>query len=82
MKLNRKSILSFIALSLFAIACGTLAWEILERIIRLIPDFSQFSLTMKEPIRLFDIYVLSLSFRANLGTLLGMAGGVILFFLI
>jgi hypothetical protein len=79
MKFTRKTLGPFIALLLCGMCIGSLGWEVIERIIRLVPSLSAFSLTIQEPIELFDLYVLSLSFRANPGTIIGLVSGIILF---
>jgi hypothetical protein len=56
---------------------GSLAWEVLERVLSQLGI--DFSLAMQEPLQLFDLYVLAITFRANPGTLLGAFGGVFLF---
>jgi hypothetical protein len=79
MKLARKTIGPFIILILSGMLIGSLCWEVIERLIRLAPSLSTFTLTVLEPIKIFDFYVLSMSFRANPGTLAGLVSGVILF---
>lgn len=76
MDLNKKNfpiLLSFIMLGMII---GSIGWEIVERLIS--AWGSNFSLTLENPIG-FDLYVISLFFRVNLGTLLGSISGVILF---
>jgi len=77
MKLNRKNLGTLFLLLFFGMLIGSLAWELLERLVRHLG--SDFTLTLAQPIRLFDFYVLALSFRANPGTLLGLIGGAVLF---
>ena len=77
MKLNSRNLPRFLLLMIVGILLGSLGWEVLERIIRLIG--LEFSLTTQNPITLFDLYVLSLSFRANPGTLLGALGAFFVF---
>jgi hypothetical protein len=77
MTLNKRSLPAFTLCLILGIVIGSLGWEVLERILS---HFGlDFSLTMREPLKLFDLYVLSLSFRANPGTFLGALGGVLLF---
>jgi len=80
MKLIKKNVPVFIAFLLMGCIIGSIFWEIFERILHLFPDFSYFTLTMKQPAVLLDIYVIALAFRANPGTLLGLIGGIIFFF--
>ena len=80
MKLTNKNIPAFIAFVLLGTLIGSLCWEVLERIIHLNPEWSDFSLTLEKPLTIFDFYVLSISLRANPGTLLGSLGGLIIFF--
>jgi hypothetical protein len=82
MKLTGKNVPLFLLFLLLGLLIGSISWEVLERCINLIPGVTDFSLTMKEPIRLFDFYVLAFSFRGNPGTLLGMIAGIILFCII
>ncbi len=77
MNLNRKNLSAFIICIILGLIVGSLAWEVLERLVRQLGG--SVSLTMEEPIRLFDLYVISLSVRANPGTILGPLGGVVLF---
>ena len=77
MKLNSRNLPKFILFLILGILVGSLGWEVFERILDALG--ADFSLTMKEPIRLFDLYVLSLTFRANPGTLLGALAAVLLF---
>jgi len=80
MSLNKKNISIFISIIFMSLLTGSIFWEIFERLIHLIPKFSQFTLTVKNPVILLDLYVISLGFRANPGTLLGFITGIILFF--
>ena len=77
MKLNRKNVGTFVLLLLLGAVAGSLAWELLERLARLAG--LGLSLTLQEPIQLFDLYVLALSVRANPGTFLGGAAAAIFF---
>jgi hypothetical protein len=72
-KKNFPVLLGFLCLGMII---GSLGWEIIERIMASMG--SGVSLAMKEPVG-FDLYVLALWVRANLGTLIGAVGGVILF---
>jgi len=78
MKIVKKNIPTIVVFSIIGILVGSFTWEILERILFLITKRSDFSLTIKESIQIFDIYVLSLSFRANPGTLLGFLGSILI----
>ena len=77
MTLNKKSLSTFIACLLLGMLIGSLGWEVLERILHHFGVTA--SLTLTEPIQLFDLYVLSLSFRANPGTFLGAGAGALIF---
>ena len=77
MKLNSRNLSRLLLLLIIGILLGSLGWEVLERIIRL--GGLEFSPTTQNPITLFDLYVLSLSFRANPGTLLGALGAILVF---
>ena len=77
MKLNKKNLGTLIALLLLGALVGSLAWELLERLVR--ATGTDFSLTMDKALQLFDLYVLAVSFRANPGTIAGLAGGAVLF---
>jgi hypothetical protein len=77
MKLSKKNLPTLLLLLFLGMLIGSLAWELLERLIHYLG--SDFSLTLKNAIQLFDIYVLSLWFRANPGTLVGLIGGAVLF---
>ena len=78
MKLSKKNITTAIIFSILGILIGSFSWEILERIISIITGNTQFSLSIKNPIQLFDFYVLSVYFRANPGSLLGFLGSLII----
>jgi uncharacterized membrane protein len=77
MNLTKKNLSVFLLFLLLGIMIGSLGWEVVERILHLMG--ARFSLTMSEPVKLLDLYVLSFSFRANIGTLLGAFGGALLF---
>ena len=77
MKLNQRTAGTLVLLVLLGVLVGSLAWELLERLLRLFG--SDFSLTLEEPLKLFDLYVLALSLRANPGTALGALAGVLVF---
>ena len=78
--MNRKNLSSFILLLILGMVIGSLGWELLERLFRQLGV--SFSLTLKAPLQILDLYVVSLSLRANPGTLLGALGGIVLFRLI
>ena len=71
MKLLKKNLSIIIAFSIIGILIGSLSWEILERIINMISGNNNFTISIKNPIQLLDIYILSISFRANPGSLIG-----------
>jgi hypothetical protein len=77
MTLNKKSLPTLILCLTLGMVIGSLSWEVLERILSQLGI--DFSLTVKEPLNLFDLYVLSVSFRVNPGTFLGGLGGLLLF---
>ena len=77
MTLNKKNLPALVLFVLLGLLVGSLAWEVLERIVRVLG--LELSLTVEEPIRLFDLYVLAVSLRANPGTVLGALAGVLLF---
>ena len=80
MKLNKKNIPLFITFLFLGSVIGSLFWEVLERILHLFLIFKDFTLTMKNPAISLDLYVISIGFRANPGTLLGLTCGIIFFF--
>lgn len=80
MKLNRKNLSSFVLLLILSMFIGSLGWELLERLFLQLGI--SLSLTLKEPLQILDLYVVSLSLRANPGTFLGALGGIVLFRLI
>jgi hypothetical protein len=77
MKLSKKTLGTFVGLLLLGALIGSLAWEILERILRALG--SELTLTMETPLQLFDLYVVALAVRANPGTIVGAAAGAVLF---
>ena len=77
MKLSQRSLGTLVLLVLLGVLIGSLAWELLERLLRLLGV--DFALTLQEPLRLFDLYVVALSLRANPGTVLGALGGILVF---
>jgi len=81
MKINLKNLPILISFLILGTIIGSLAWEVLERIIHLVPQWSGFSLTVKEPLLFFDFYVLAVYCRVNPGTLIGFLGGIFIFFL-
>jgi hypothetical protein len=78
-KLTAKTAGLFVILALAGMLAGSLFWEVIERIVRLVPAFSSFTLTVAEPLRLIDLYVIAISLRANPGTFLGLVAGIVLF---
>ena len=77
MTLNKRSLPTLILCLILGMVIGSLAWEVFERVLSQLG--LDFSLTMKEALELFDLYVLAVTFRANPGTLLGAFGGMFLF---
>jgi len=51
---------------------GSLAWEVLERLLRLPVSLAS------GPVQLFDLYVIALSIRVNPGSFLGAAAAALL----
>ena len=75
MKLTTKNLPVLMRLLVLCIVIGTLAWELLERLLELAGV--QLDLTVG-PVG-FDIEVLAVSVMANPGTLLGIIPAVVLF---
>ena len=74
MKLTRKNYSLIATFVLFGLVIGTLAWEVLERVL------SELGVPLDAsvgPIG-FDLYVISAFIRINPGSLLGLIGGVLL----
>ena len=80
MVLNKKNVPFFLLLFVLGMIIGSLGWEVIERLLAML-DIS-LSLTTKESITLFDLYILSISVRANAGTVIGSLAGTIVFRLI
>jgi hypothetical protein len=79
MVFNRKSLGAFLGLLALACVAGSLAWEIVERIAGTAGTPQSLSLVV--PVS-FDLHVLAMSFRPNLGSLVGLGVGIVLFFLL
>ncbi len=77
MVFNRKSIAPFFGLMLLGALIGSLAWEVVERIVN--AAGTSLTLSLASPISI-DLHVVALSFRPNIGTLLGAVAGIVLFF--
>jgi hypothetical protein len=75
MKLNSRTRGAFVTFVLLGILIGSLAWEVLERV--LLELGLELSVGVG-PVG-FDLSVLALYLRINPGTLLGALGGVLLF---
>lgn len=75
MKLNTKTRSTFFAILILSIVIGTLAWEIVERVSSLLG--LAFDLSVG-PVEL-DAFVVSVAFRPNPGTVLGIFPGIALF---
>lgn len=75
MKLTKKNSAPFAWIILLGLTSGTLVWELLERILSLVGV--DFTLTAG-PVG-FDIGVLSVFLTVNPGSILGIAGGIVLF---
>jgi hypothetical protein len=77
MKFNKKNLGSFFLILFAGILIGSLFWEIFERILH---NFGvEWSLTTRNPIQLFDVYVISFSLRVNPGSIIGGIAGVVFF---
>ena len=76
MKLTKKNSGLFVLLFSLGLITGTLAWEIIERIIAL--TGAEIDLGVG-PLG-FDLSVIAVYIRANPGSLLGAAAGVFIFF--
>ena len=75
MKLNARNRPTLIRLTLLGILTGSLAWGLLEALLRLFG----FSLSLELGPVGFDLYILSLWLRINPGSLFGLIGGMLLF---
>jgi hypothetical protein len=75
MKLNGKTLSSFLVLSALGCLAGSLAWELVERI----ASSAGVSLDLSVGPVGFDFHVVALHFLVNPGTFLGLIGGLILF---
>ena len=78
MKFTRKNASICFAFVLFSVVIGTVGWEVFERILALFG--AQFDASVG-PLG-FDLYVIAVSLRGNPGTILGLAGGILLFALL
>ena len=79
MKFSKRNLSTLVILVILGIFIGSFAWEILERIVILVTRNPAFSISLTQPVQLFDLYVLAVSFRANPGTLLGFVGSLLIF---
>ena len=77
MTLNKKNVPVFLLVIVLGVVIGSFGWEIIER--ALSSWGVEFGFTLREPITLFDLYVISVSLRANLGTVLGALVGVVVY---
>ena len=77
MKFNKKNLLSFFIIFFSFILFGSLFWEVFEKLLHNMGI--EWSLTTKNPIQILDLYVLSISIRANPGSIIGAATGIIFF---
>jgi hypothetical protein len=77
---NKKNLKTFALFLVCGLILGSLMWEVLERLLQ---QFGfNLSLTTEQPLFMLDVYVISLSLRFNLGSLLGALGGTVFFALI
>jgi hypothetical protein len=79
MVFNKKSVISFFGLLFLGCLIGSLAWEIVERIVNVAG--TALSLSLASPLSL-DLHVVAVSFRPNIGSILGAVAGIVLFFLL
>jgi hypothetical protein len=79
MVFNKKSVISFFCLLFLGCLIGSLAWEIVERIVNVAG--TALSLSLASPLSL-DLHVVAVSFRPNIGSILGAVAGIVLFFLL
>jgi hypothetical protein len=77
MTLNLKTLPLFFGLLIAGLIIGSLAWEIVERIAA--AAGVEFNLGMDEAVG-FDLHVLAVSIRLNIGSLAGAIAGILLFF--
>ena len=75
MKLNGKTVSSFLLLGALGSVAGGLAWEVIERIATSLGIGLDLSIG---PIG-FDLHVLTVHFLVNPGTLIGLVGGLLIF---
>lgn len=75
MKLNGKTVSSFLVLGGLGALVGSLAWEVVERIAASLCVSLDLSIG---PIG-FDLHVVALHFLVNPGTFLGLLGGFLIF---
>ena len=75
MKLIKKNLQPLLIFLFLGLIIGTLSWDILERLAA--ATGFPFSLSVG-PLG-FDLEVISFYFKVNLGSLLGAAGGILLF---
>ncbi len=75
MKLIRKNLAPLVVIVFLGLLIGTLAWDIVERIL----SEAGFPISLSTRPIGFDIGVISFFFRVNPGSFLGIAGAVLLF---
>jgi hypothetical protein len=76
MDLKKKNFPVLFGFLCLGMVIGSLGWEIIERLLASMG--SSLSFTMKEPVG-FNLYVIAVYVRANLGTILGAISGILLF---
>jgi hypothetical protein len=76
MDLKKKNFPVLVGFLCLGMVIGSLGWEIIERLLASMG--SNLSFTMKEPVG-FNLYVIAVYVRANLGTILGAISGILLF---
>jgi hypothetical protein len=77
MVFNKKNLKTYALFLVFGLLIGSLLWEVLERVLHQVGI--GLTLTPEKALQVFDIYVLSMSVRANPGSLIGAIGGTIFF---
>ncbi len=78
MKVKGKTLPSLLLLSFLGALVGGVAWEVVERVAEHLGATLDWSVG---PVG-FDLHVLSVRFLVNPGTILGLLGGVFLFFVL
>jgi hypothetical protein len=75
MKISKKTLSTLLWVLALSVVIGTVAWEILERLLAL----AGIALSLSVGPVGFDAYVLAVSLRLNPGSLIGLVAGYLLF---